>query len=140
MMLKAETDAAVPPEWFTQALSVPVAERVTVLDGVPVAYRMWGSSQNGRGIVLVHGGAAHSRWWDHIGPLLASDRRVVAIDLSGHGDSGRRPSYSLDGWAREVLAVAEDAGIAAPPTVIGHSMGGLVTLRAAALFGSRIEG
>lgn len=90
--------------------------------------------------MLVHGGAAHSRWWDHIGPLLASDRRVVAIDLSGHGDSGRRPSYSLDGWAREVLAVAEDAGIAAPPTVIGHSMGGLVTLRAAALFGSRIEG
>jgi pimeloyl-ACP methyl ester carboxylesterase len=106
---------------------------------VPIAYRAWGRP-GGRGIVLVHGGAAHSRWWDHIGPLLASDRRVVAIDLSGHGDSGRRPSYSLDGWAREVLAVAEDAGIAAPPTVIGHSMGGLVTLRVAALFGSGIEG
>jgi len=39
-----------------------------------------------------------------------------------------------------VLAVAEDAGIATPPTVVGHSLGGLVTLRAAALFGSRIEG
>ena len=84
----------------------------------PVAYRAWGEP-GGRGIVLVHGGAAHSRWWDHIGPLLASDRRVVAIDLSGPGDSGRRPSYSLDRWADEVLAVAEDAGIAAPPTVIG---------------------
>ena len=139
MMLKAETDAAVPPAWFTQALSAPVAERVAVLDGVPVAYRMWGSSQNGRGIVLVHGGAAHSRWWDHIGPLLAADRRVIAIDLSGHGDSGRRESYSFDGWAREILAVAADAGLDAP-TVIGHSMGGVVTLRLAALFGSRIEG
>jgi pimeloyl-ACP methyl ester carboxylesterase len=139
MILKAETDAAVPPEWFTQALSVPVAERVTVLDGVPVAYRMWGSSPNGRGIVLVHGGAAHSRWWDHIGPLLTVDRRVIAIDLSGHGDSGRRESYSFDGWAREILAVAADAGLDAP-TVIGHSMGGVVTLRLAALFGSRIEG
>ena len=139
MMLKAETDAAVPPAWFTQALSAPVTERVTVLDGVPVAYRMWGSSPNGRGIVLVHGGAAHSRWWDHIGPLLTVDRRVIAIDLSGHGDSGRRESYSFDGWAREILAVAADAGLDAP-TVIGHSMGGVVTLRLAALFGSRIEG
>jgi pimeloyl-ACP methyl ester carboxylesterase len=139
MILKAETDAAVPPEWFTQALSAPVAERVTVLDGVPVAYRMWGSSPNGRGIVLVHGGAAHSRWWDHIGPLLTVGRRVIAIDLSGHGDSGRRESYSFDGWAREILAVAADAGLDAP-TVIGHSMGGVVTLRLAALFGSRIEG
>ena len=139
MILKAETDAAVPPEWFTQALSAPVTERVTVLDGVPVAYRMWGSSQNGRGIVLVHGGAAHSRWWDHIGPLLTVDRRVIAIDLSGHGDSGRRESYSFDGWAREILAVAADAGLDAP-IVIGHSMGGVVTLRLAALFGSRIEG
>ena len=139
MMLKDETDAAVPPAWFTQALSAPVTERVAVLDGVPVAYRMWGSSQNGRGIVLVHGGAAHSRWWDHIGPLLTVDRRVIAIDLSGHGDSGRRESYSFDGWAREILAVAADAGLDAP-TVIGHSMGGVVTLRLAALFGSRIEG
>src|SRR5487761_344750 len=139
MMLKAETDAAVPPAWFTRALSAPVTERGTVLDGVPVAYRMWGSSQNGRGIVLVHGGAAHSRWWDHIGPLLTVDRRVIAIDLSGHGDSGRRESYSFDGWAREILAVAADAGLAAP-TVIGLSMGGVVTLRLAALFGSRIEG
>jgi pimeloyl-ACP methyl ester carboxylesterase len=139
MILKDETDAAVPPAWFTQALSAPVTERVTVLDGVPVAYRMWGSSPNGRGIVLVHGGAAHSRWWDHIGPLLTADRRVIAIDLSGHGDSGRRESYSFDGWAREILAVAADAGLDAP-TVVGHSMGGVVTLRLAALFGSRIEG
>ena len=46
--------------------------------------------------MLVHGGAAHSRWWDHIGPLLADGRLVVAIDLSGHGDSARRESYSLD--------------------------------------------
>jgi pimeloyl-ACP methyl ester carboxylesterase len=139
MMLKAETDAAAPPAWFTQALSAPVAERVTTVDGVPIAYRMWGDSRGGRGLVLVHGGAAHSRWWDHIGPLLAVDRRVIAIDLSGHGDSGRRESYGFDAWAGEILAVAADAGIDAP-IVIGHSLGGVVTLRTAALFGSRIEG
>jgi len=56
------------------------------------------------------------------------------------GDSGRRDSYTLDAWAIEVLAVAADAGLTEPPTVIGHSMGGLVTLRLASLFGARLAG
>jgi pimeloyl-ACP methyl ester carboxylesterase len=140
MTLKDQADAATRPAWFTEALAAPVTERMTSQDGVPVAYRMWGGT-GGRGIVLVHGGGAHSRWWDHIGPLLAAaDRRVIAIDLSGHGDSGRRESYTFDAWAREVLAVVADAGLTDPPVVIGHSMGGIVTLRLAATFGSRIEG
>jgi pimeloyl-ACP methyl ester carboxylesterase len=137
--LKTEAEAAAPPAWFTWALAAPVTERAAVQDGVSIAYRMWGPP-TGRGIVLVHGGGAHSRWWDHIGPLLATGRRVVALDLSGHGDSGRRASYSFEGWAQEILAVAADAGLGAPPVVIGHSMGGMVTLRLAAMFGSRIEG
>ncbi len=139
MVSMIDTNSAAPPAWFTAALATPVTQRTTMVDGAAIAYRMWGEP-GGRGIVLVHGGAAHSRWWDHIGPLLADGRLVVAIDLSGHGDSARRESYSLDQWAREVLAVAGDAGIATPPAVVGHSLGGLVTLRAAVLFGSRIEG
>jgi pimeloyl-ACP methyl ester carboxylesterase len=139
MVSMIDTNSAAPPAWFTAALATPVTQRTTMVDGAAIAYRTWGEP-GGRGIALVHGGAAHSRWWDHIGPLLATGRLVVAIDLSGHGDSARRESYSLDQWAREVLAVAGDAGIATPPTVIGHSLGGLVTLRTAALFGSGIEG
>ncbi len=139
MTLEIEADAALPPAWFTEALAAPVTERATSLDGIPIAYRMWGGSSE-RGIVLVHGGGAHSRWWDHIAPLLAAERRVIAIDLSGHGDSGRRERYSFDAWAREVLAVVADAGLDTPPVVIGHSMGGVVTLRLAAMFGSQIEG
>src|SRR6185437_4471245 len=139
MTLETEADAALPPASFTEALAAPVTERATSLDGVPIAYRMWGGLA-ARGMVLVHGGGAHSRWWDHIAPLLAAERRVIAIDLSGHGDSGRRERYSFDAWAREVLAVAADAGLDTPPVVIGHSMGGIVTLRLAAMFGSQIEG
>jgi pimeloyl-ACP methyl ester carboxylesterase len=128
-----------PPGWFSAALDAVVQERTVAVEGTAVAYRAWGDPAD-RTIVLVHGGAAHSRWWDHIGPLLASAWRVVAVDLSGHGDSGRRDSYSLDTWAREVLAVVADAGTAASSVVIGHSMGGLVTLRLATLAGSRIAG
>jgi pimeloyl-ACP methyl ester carboxylesterase len=132
-------DAGQAPEWFTKALATaPEARRVDV-DGTAISYLAWGDP-GARGLVLVHGGGAHAHWWDHIAPLLALDRRVVALDLSGHGDSGRRDTYSLDAWATEVLAVAADAGLTEPPTVIGHSMGGLVTLRLASLFGARLAG
>jgi pimeloyl-ACP methyl ester carboxylesterase len=128
-----------PPAWFSAALATAPEEGETTCEGTSIAYRAWGDPAD-RNIVLVHGGAAHSRWWDHIAPLLARGWRVVAMDLSGHGDSGRRDRYSLDIWAREVLAVVTDAGTAASTVVIGHSMGGLVTLRLAALAGSQIAG
>ena len=95
MTSPADTDAAGVPAWFSAALAAAVQERMTTVEGTSIAYRAWGD-QADRSIVLVHGGAAHSRWWDHIAPLLARGWRVVALDLSGHGDSGRRDSYSLD--------------------------------------------
>jgi pimeloyl-ACP methyl ester carboxylesterase len=130
---------AAAPAWFSAALASPAQVRATTSNGTTIAYRAWGEP-GGRGIVLVHGGAAHSRWWDHIAPLLSNGWRVAAVDLSGHGDSGRRDSYDLDTWARELLAVADDAGITAPPVLVGHSLGGLISLRAASMFGGRLEG
>ena len=127
------------PEWFTKALAAAPQERRVDVDGTTISYLAWGDP-GPRGLVLVHGGGAHAHWWDHIAPLLALDRRVLALDLSGHGDSGRRDTYTLDAWATEVLAVAADASLTEPPTVIGHSMGGLVTLRLASLFGARLAG
>ena len=97
-----------PPEWFTKALATAPQERRVDVDGTTISYLAWGDP-GPRGLVLVHGGGAHAHWWDHIAPLLALDRRVLALDLSGHGDSGRRDSYTLDAWATEVLAVAADA-------------------------------
>src|SRR6266702_4103733 len=94
-----------PPSWFLAALEASVETGSVTVDGTPISYRAFGGRRDS-GIVLVHGGAAHARWWDHIAPLLAERARVVAIDLSGHGDSGRRDVYTLDCWADEVLAAA----------------------------------
>ena len=128
------------PSWFADALAAPVDTGEVEVDGVAVRYRAWGE-RGGRGLVLVHGGAAHGRWWDHLAPLFATDgTRVVAPDLSGHGDSGRRGTYALAGWADEVLAVAEAAGAGESPVVVGHSMGGMVALTAALRFGARLGG
>ncbi|MDH6679307.1 pimeloyl-ACP methyl ester carboxylesterase [Rhodococcus sp. LBL1] len=127
------------PQWFRDALAAPVETGSVEVDGADIRFRAWG--EPGRpGLVLVHGGAAHSRWWDHVGPQLAGDRRVVALDLSGHGDSDTREHYSLDQWAHEIVAVASASGISGPPVVVGHSMGGIVSFVAAHLYGDRMAG
>ena len=134
-------DGSEAPFWFTRAVETVPEEGEVVVDGCPVHYLAWGE-RRAPGVVLVHGGAAHARWWSHLAPVLEGGgrQRVVAIDLSGHGDSGWRTSYRLETWAEEVIAVGQDAGITAPPAVIGHSLGGLVTIAAAARYGQQLAG
>ena len=116
------------PDWFDAAVAAPAAVGEVVVDGTPVSFRYWGDSgRASHDLVLVHGGGAHARWWDHLAPLLAVDRRVVAIDLAGHGDSGHRATYSLHSWADQLAAVLAASGVRARPVVAGHSMGGMIT-------------
>jgi pimeloyl-ACP methyl ester carboxylesterase len=118
------------PGWFKKALATPYEDRTVEVEGCPIHYLMWG--ETGRaGLVLVHGGAAHAHWWSFIAPLLIPEFQVVALDLSGHGESGRRKTYPRELWAQELLAVADDAGFDGPPIAIGHSMGGFVCIAAA---------
>ena len=100
--------------------------------------RSWGEGDKPP-LVFVHGGGAHSGWWDHIAPFFTRTHRVLAPDLSGHGDSGTRTEYSLAMWAREVLAVAEASECSARPTLVGHSMGGWIGAAAATRYGTEID-
>jgi pimeloyl-ACP methyl ester carboxylesterase len=127
------------PEWFRRALAVPFNEGEIAVDGAVIHYLAWGVAGR-QGLVFVHGGGAHAHWWTHIAATFASEFRVVALDLSGHGNSDHRANYVPEQWAAEVLAVADDGGINARPVVIGHSMGGFVTIVTAALHGDRLEG
>ncbi|CAN5304323.1 alpha/beta hydrolase [soil metagenome] len=126
-------------DWFDQALARPFDRLDVVVDGARIAYRAWGKP-DAPCVVLVHGGAAHSGWWDHVAPYISNDQRVVALDLSGHGDSDHREAYSLEQWAKEVMAVAGAQASTAPPIVFGHSMGGFVALTAGMMFGTELLG
>ena len=127
------------PDWYRAALDAPREDDEVIVDGCRIHYVRWGA-RDCPGVVLVHGGAAHAHWWDHVAPLLMRDCGVVALDLSGHGDSGRRDRYPTSTWAREIVAVAEHAGIAGSPVVVGHSMGGWVAITAAAEQGDGLDG
>jgi pimeloyl-ACP methyl ester carboxylesterase len=129
------------PAWFEAALAHAPIERRIEVEGCEIATLAWGEP-GAPPVVLVHGGAAHARWWTALAPLLATTHRVLALDLSGHGDSGRREVYRADQWAREVLAVAAaDADADGErPVIVGHSMGGFVTIVAAAQHGHELHG
>lgn len=127
------------PAWFRRALAEPYRDEQVTVGGAQVHFLAWGPPGR-RGLVFVHGGGAHAHWWTHVAAQFAGDFRVLALDLSGHGDSGHRSSYSLTTWADEVMVVAQDGGIAGPPLIVGHSMGGFVTIGTAALHSDRVAG
>lgn len=126
------------PPWFLAALTQGPEHSEIDVDGCRVHLRTWGS-RDLPPLILVHGGGAHSGWWDHIAPFFTQTHRVIAPDLSGHGDSGYREKYSPRTWAREVLAAAAAEGPAGRPTIVGHSMGGFVASAAASHYGRQID-
>lgn len=136
MQYTAREDA---PKWFRAVLDVPFEDRNVVVNGANVHYLVWGEV-GAPGLVFVHGGGAHAHWWTHVAAQFADRYRVAAIDLTGHGDSDHRERYSMAGWADELVAVAAGIGCAGAPVVVGHSMGGFVTVVTAALHGHRLAG
>jgi len=120
-------------------LAVPFTDERTTVAGADIHYVAWGEPGR-RGLVFVHGGGAHAHWWTHVAARFAGEFRVVALDLSGHGDSEHRDEYAIDEWTEEVVTVADAGGIDGPPVVIGHSMGGFVTITTAALHGDELAG
>jgi pimeloyl-ACP methyl ester carboxylesterase len=101
-----------------------------VVDGVAVAWERW-PRPGAPSVVLVHGTSAHTAWWHHTVRWLADAYDVVAVDLSGHGESGHRSDYDLGTWSREVLGIVDEV-CGGTAVLVGHSIGGLVTSGAAA--------
>ena len=97
--------AASPPAWFTHAIQTPAISRTVQVRGASIHYRVWNPEAR-RVVLFVHGAAANARWWDHIAPFVARGLRAVAIDLSGHGQSGWRDDYAMADWAHEIAGAA----------------------------------
>ncbi|HYM03396.1 MAG TPA: alpha/beta hydrolase [Stellaceae bacterium] len=131
------------PQWFRWAIGKVPSSRIVTVEGCPIHYLAWpheGEAAPERGLLFVHGGGAHAHWWAFVAPYFIRDFRVVAIDLSGMGDSGRRETYGSEIRARELLAVIADADLGRRPFIVGHSFGGFMTMKFASQFGDTIGG
>src|SRR5438093_4008416 len=82
----------------------------------------------GPSLVLLHGiGSRGVSWWPVIDALSAHFRSIVP-DLRGHGDSDKPSSgYLPTDYAADLAALIDVLGLA-HPLIIGHSLGGVVTL------------
>ncbi len=130
------------PNWFQDCLQSSIEEGDVEVSGANIRYRAWGK-RGKPGLILVHGGVAHKGWWDFIAPFFVPHYRVVALDLSGMGQSDWRDHYDMPLYADEVLASAEAAGLFESnekPWLVGHSFGGFVAMGFAARHGERIQG
>jgi pimeloyl-ACP methyl ester carboxylesterase len=101
-------------------------------------YLDWGAP-DAPPVLFLHGGSAHAHWWDFAIPLLGERFRCIALDLRGHGESGRPvdADYGLAAHASDVAAVVDALGLTGGG-VVGHSFGGWVAMVYGGSAGDRI--
>jgi pimeloyl-ACP methyl ester carboxylesterase len=81
--------------------------------------------------LLVHGLGASLNYWAAIIPELSHDRRVIAIDIPGFGDSPALPKpLTVEALTSAIVELAVSLGIRRP-ILVGHSLGGLLAILAA---------
>jgi pimeloyl-ACP methyl ester carboxylesterase len=110
------------------------------IDGTPINYVDVGSPGLHEPVVLVHGlGGQWQNWLENI-PRLAQERRVLALDLPGHGLTPEPADgeISISGYGRCVDAFCERLGLG-KVALVGNSMGGFVAAEVAIQFPERVS-
>lgn len=94
----------------------------------------------GHPVVLVHGaGMDHTVWRFQTRWLANRGYRVLAPDLAGHGASPGPARNTVPEWGEWLCSVLVERR-ATPATIVGHSMGSLIAVEAAAQQPDLIEG
>jgi len=108
--------------------------------GLKLNYFDWGHAEAPI-VLLAHGVRDHARSWDQTARALRHDGwRVVAFDLRGHGDSDWSPDGAyLTSYQVQDLADLIDHLGAPQLSLVGHSFGGTICARYAAMFPERVR-
>lgn len=115
----------------------PQARQHVHLHGRDLAYRELPGT--GTPVLLIHGiGSSSDTWGELPERLSAQGIRVLAVDLPGHGESSRGPGdYSLGSLACTLRDLLDDRGVDRAH-LVGHSLGGGVSLQFAYQFPGRV--
>ena len=129
--MPAYVPAATAPAWFLENLRQPgMPHYVQYGEQARVHFLGWNwDDRSLPALLLVHGFGGHTRWWSYLAPFFADRYRVAALDLPGMGDSSPPPRYDDDCFANGILEVIRREALR-EVTIVGHSFGGLQTLRA----------
>src|SRR3954468_2846113 len=124
------------PDWRT--IDWREHRRDVIVHGRRLHYVDMGGG-DGSPVLFVHGLSGNWQNWIENIPRVAQERRVLALDLPGFGQSERpAEKVSMSGYGRTVdaFAVALDLGEVA---LVGNSMGGFVSAETAIQFPERVE-
>lgn len=106
----------------------------------PLAYTKEG---RGNAVVLLHGLGGNRSVWAEWGKRLKVGHTLLTVDLPGHGDSAAPPlkgnAVDLDAVARDLAQLIRKQKMA-PALLIGHSLGGALALRIAAVDPEAVQG
>jgi pimeloyl-ACP methyl ester carboxylesterase len=102
-------------------------------------YVDWGDPEKPL-LLLIHGGRDHARNWDWVARALRDDWHIVAPDLRGHGDSSWAIGgmYSMPEFVLDISSLLQ-AIDKFPVTIIGHSLGGAISLQYTGVFPDRVR-
>jgi pimeloyl-ACP methyl ester carboxylesterase len=108
------------------------------LSGKKIFYRVFG---NGKPVMLVHGFGEMGEVWINQIEFLKEKFFLIVPDLPGSGQSDMIDDMSMEGMAEVLKTIFEQEGLTIPSsggvgTLIGHSMGGYITLA----FAEKYEG
>jgi pimeloyl-ACP methyl ester carboxylesterase len=105
-------------------------------DGVAISYA---ASRAETALVFIHGLLGDRTFWDAQHGAFAERFRVIAVDLAGHGDSGRnRARWGIPEFGCDVAAAVDAEGVK-DAILVGNSLGGPVAIEAALLLGGRAK-
>ena len=125
-------EATLSDAWCRSVLAKQGESRFVEVAGGRVHYLAWERANTAQPVLLlVHGMRGHAHWWDIIAPYFVDEYKVLAIDLSGMGDSARREVYDNDTFTHDIAGVIEQES-STPVTIFGHSFGGGRTVLACA--------
>ncbi|MCK6461914.1 MAG: alpha/beta fold hydrolase, partial [Planctomycetes bacterium] len=114
----------------------PVDAKARSADGIELAYDTRGKGEVA--LVFVHGWCGDRSFWKEQLDVFAEKSRVVSLDLAGHGASGKdRKEWSADAFAADVEAVMKALDVKRA-ILVGHSMGGPISLLAAKRMPDRV--
>jgi pimeloyl-ACP methyl ester carboxylesterase len=125
-----------------------IAQRKLFLDnGVEIAYYDShphdGGAEDGitETVVLLHGYCGSSAYWEHVVEELEQSVRIIAPDARGHGKSSApgEEIYSMEMYAEDVAHILIRLQIH-NAVLLGHSLGGYITLAFAEKYAKKLSG
>ncbi len=115
----------------------PVSHKAVSFKKGKVSYSVSGK---GRAVVLLHGFLGSSEIWEKLTQNLAKTYKVVVVDLPGHGASDNFGYvHTMELMAKAVKAVLDELRLK-KYVLVGHSMGGYVSLAFAEIYPDHLKG